>query len=66
MIDKEWSYSVGYKDTGETCLFISYNGVRTTLTLNAYGTRKLINLLEATLDDDTETYPEENTNDTEK
>ncbi len=66
MIDKDWSYSVGYKDTGETCLFISYNGVRTTLTLNAYGTRKLINLLEATLDDDTETYPEENTNDTEK
>lgn len=66
MIDKDWSYSVGYKDTGETCLFISYNGVKTTLTLNAYGTRKLINLLEATLDDDSETYPEENTNDTEK
>lgn len=66
MIDKDWSYSVGYKDTGETCLFISYNGVKTTLTLNAYGTRKLINLLEATLDDDSETYPEKNTNDTEK
>lgn len=63
MVDTDWSYSVGYKDSGETCLFISYNGVKTTLSLNAYGTRKLIKLLEATLDD-SEIYPEEDTNDT--
>ena len=66
MVDTDWSYSVGYKDSGETCLFISYNGVKTTLSLNAYGTRKLIKLLEATLDDDSEIYPEEDTNDTTK
>ncbi len=58
------SYSVGYTDEGDTTINVTYNGVRTTLSLNEHGVRKFIKLLEATLDDN-ETYPEENTNDTE-
>lgn len=52
MCDKG-SYSVGYTDEGDTAIYITYQGVRTRLVLNEDGVRKCINLLAATLPENT-------------